>query len=199
MKLGKYIGCFVAVLALTSCGEPSVSPNSSASSTASDSLGCCAGVPQAGALIAGEPIPAPPTNGPDDTPLLTLTSIDLNQSEVGEEVVYRFEGTGRIAWSLRPVAEAIAYGGRGAQSVSGNAIIQVDLADVKVSGPVDGDLERHVANAVGNVVEVIEMPQFDRVSQSFIGLRTSGTRVDVSERTTSDGAQLIVALVDETH
>lgn len=43
------------------------------------------------------------------------------------------------------------------------------------------------------------MPQFDRVSQSFIGVRTSVTRVDVSERTTSDGAQLVVALVDETH
>ncbi|KPH21088.1 hypothetical protein AN948_03810 [Rhodococcus sp. ADH] len=199
MKLGKYIGCFVAVIALASCGEPSVPPISSASSTASDSQGCCAGVPQAGALIAGEPIPAPPTNGPGDTPLLTLTSIDLNQSEVGEEVVYQFQGTGRIAWSLRPVSEAIAYGGRGAQAVSGNAIVQVDLAEVNVPGPVDGDLKRHAANAIGNVVEVIEMPQFDRVSQSFIGLRTSTTRVDVSERTTSDGAQLVVALVDETH
>ncbi|MDF2899563.1 MAG: hypothetical protein K0Q46_6349 [Rhodococcus erythropolis] len=156
-------------------------------------------MPQAGALVAGEPIPAPPTNGPDDTSLLTLTSIDLNQSEVGEEVIYQFQGAGRIAWSLRPVSEAIAYGGRGAQSVSGNAIIQVDLAEVKVSGPADGDLQRHAANAVGNVVEVIEMPQFDRVSQSFIGVRTSVTRVDVSERTTSDGAQLVVALVDETH
>lgn len=199
MKLGKYIGCFVAVIALASCGEPSSPPISAASSTASDSLECCAGVPQAGALIAGEPIPAPPTNGPDDTPLLALTSIDLNQSEIGEEVVYHFQGTGRIAWSLRPVSEAIAYGGRGVQSVSGNAIIQVDLAEVKVAGPADGDLNRYVANAVGNVVEVIEMPQFDRVSQSFIGLRTSETRVDVSQRTTSDGAQLVVAMFDETY
>lgn len=199
MKLGKYIGCFVAVIALAACGAPSVPPISSASSTASDSRGCCAGAPQAGTLRVGEPMPSPPTNGPDDTPLLTLASIDLNQSEVGEEVVYQFQGTGRIAWSLRPVSEAIAYGGRGVQSVSGNAIIEVDLADVKVSGPVDGDLKRHVADAVGNVVEVIEMPQFDRVSQSFIGLRTSMTRVEVSERTTSDGAQLVVALFDETH
>ncbi|MDJ0105306.1 hypothetical protein QM646_02720 [Rhodococcus erythropolis] len=129
--------------------------------------------------------------------MLTLTSIDLNQSEVGEEVVYQFQGGSRIAWSLRPVSEAIAYGARGAQSVSGNAIIQVDLAEVKVWGPVDGDPKRHAANAVDNVVEVIEMSQFERVSQSFIGLRTSVPRVDVSERTTSDGAQLVVALIDE--
>lgn len=114
----------------------------------------------------------------------------------GDAIVYKFQGQGNIGWSLRRVVEAISYGGHGIQDVSGNAIIQVDLTEVNFppSGRAAGQPRRLMNEVLENVVEVVEIPQSDSVAQSFIGVRADTTSVAVSERTSDEGAQLVVTV-----
>ncbi|RVW06079.1 hypothetical protein [Rhodococcus spongiicola] len=129
----------------------------------------------------------------------TLVEVALEEMNGRDQIVYTLDGQGTVSWTLRPVAVAIAYGGRGVQHVAGSSVIQVDLAGVGPP-PVESEADdprRLVSAELEHVVEVIEMPRSDSVAQSFVGLRQNASNVEVHHRTDGERVQLVVAVEGE--